>query len=568
MRRITALLLSTVLALSLLATAAPAQDAELVGGLFSPPCTEAPAPHQPTCNPYSADSGYAGPHANSYSQASVAEEGPSAPGDIQSVQQRFVPFVPLTNVFSPEYQDGGRVIWQTGIAPWSDSGFGKIDEVNGEVIDIYNVITEEQAFPDPTHPAITRSYGALDRHNRFFRTNYQSIEVMGDADPTDRLSPIALLKEIHLPASAMCRDDDGIVGLVVTYAGDIAFGTRNGMVDIIPNVVDLVERDTLDRLDSANIISHSINGDACDDPSVPREDLETTSNALSTDENGGIYPLTTDASYRFDFVDGQLQQTWRAEYQTGAASGGGVRIDQGSGSTPTLMGTAAEDDRFVVFTDGQAVMHVVLMWRDDIPADWVGLPGRDRRIACEYPIDFDDEDADATSSEQSVVVRGYGMYFPNNEMRNMGPDVLSQIPGSSDVIARIGSRQQLDQSPHHQPYGFERIDWDSSTRTCQTAWVNNDISVPNGIPFVAADSETGVAETVYGISAENGQNGLVAMDAQTGEKLFFESAGPLPITNGFYTGISIDHRGDVWTGGTFGYTRYRTGALTDYLPGV
>ena len=61
-----------------------------------------------------------------------------------------------------------------------------------------------------------------------------------------------------------------------------------------------------------------------------------------------------------------------------------IRLGPGSGSTPSLMGTKADDDRFVVITDGQALMHLVLFWRDEVPDDWEPIaPGKDPRIACE-----------------------------------------------------------------------------------------------------------------------------------------------------------------------------------------
>jgi len=40
------------------------------------------------------------------------------------------------------------------------------------------------------------------------------------------------------------------------------------------------------------------------------------------------------------------------------------------GAAPRMMGFG-NDDRFVVITDGQNLMNVVLYWRDAIPAGWV-----------------------------------------------------------------------------------------------------------------------------------------------------------------------------------------------------
>ncbi len=110
---------------------------------------------------------------------------------------------------------------------------------------------------------------------------------------------------------------------------------------------------------------------------------------------------------------------WRAAYEIGAGQQGG-RLGKGSGSTPTLMGTG-DGDRFVVITDGQDVMHLVLMWRDDIPSGWEPIaPGKDLRIAAEVPVTFGNPDAEVAYSEQSVLVRGYGAVVVNNRLGTDG----------------------------------------------------------------------------------------------------------------------------------------------------
>ena len=82
------------------------------------------------------------------------------------------------------------------------------------------------------------------------------------------------------------------------------------------------------------------------------------------------------------------------------------------------MGTDPGDDRFVVITDGQRLMNLVLMWRDEIPVDWrPDRPGKDRRIACEVPVRFGDPNATESLDEQSVLVRGYASILVNNQLR-------------------------------------------------------------------------------------------------------------------------------------------------------
>ena len=54
-----------------------------------------------------------------------------------------------------------------------------------------------------------------------------------------------------------------------------------------------------------------------------------------------------------------------------------IKMGNGTGSTPTLMGFGDDEDHLVVITDGAKRMKIVAFWRDNIPADAkevAGLP--------------------------------------------------------------------------------------------------------------------------------------------------------------------------------------------------
>ena len=73
---------------------------------------------------------------------------------------------------------------------------------------------------------------------------------------------------------------------------------------------------------------------------------------------------------------------WRAEYLNGWG--------HGTGATPSLMGFG-EEHRFVVITDGEPQMNMLLFWRNEIPGDWKQLPNTpDRRIAGQLPVTLGD----------------------------------------------------------------------------------------------------------------------------------------------------------------------------------
>ena len=141
-----------------------------------------------------------------------------------------------------------------------------------------------------------------------------------------------------------------------------------------------------------------------------------------------------------------------------------MRIGPGSGSSPTLMGTAKHDDKLVVDTDGRKVMHLVAMWRDDIPKDWKPIrPGADRRIACDVPVNFGDPGIARAQSEQSVAVRGYAAVVVNNSLKDTSS--FDGLPGS----LRYEAAALNSGDPANQAHGVERIDWNprpAPARSC------------------------------------------------------------------------------------------------------
>ncbi|MBW2225496.1 MAG: hypothetical protein JRF54_15120 [Deltaproteobacteria bacterium] len=181
---------------------------------------------------------------------------------------------------------------------------------------------------------------------------------------------------------------------------------------------------------------------------------------MAVDENGGIYVVTSAAMYRFNWDGSALTLGWRAEYEVAEEVPSPIRLGPGSGSTPSLMGTNADDDRFVVITDGQALMNLVLFWRDEVPADWEPIaPGKDPRIACEIPVDFGTGATEAIS-EQSVAVRGSRRRHPRKGALRPGAHRLGS--GNANLFDDLGQRrdQRAEWHPEHQRgFGVGVRDW-------------------------------------------------------------------------------------------------------------
>jgi hypothetical protein len=415
-----------------------------------------------------------------------------------------VPGIPVTLNFSAQYPDGRRALWAAVVG--SSGAVLKLDHDTFEPIDVY--VPSEREDDAPTYAlGISGAYSLLDVDQHLVVTRGRTLEVYGDARPGEAGSPVALLRRYPLPDSFFCGRDDTIVGLTLLWTGELALATAAGVVGVLPREPEAMADDALLR--------SSINGDACDDDPINpmARDLETVSNSIAADEQGGIYVVTSRQMLRFRFDGAALTLDWHAPYNAGAVESG-IRLGTGSGSTPTLMGLPADPDRFVVITDGQDLMHLVLMWRDDIPSDWRPLsPAHDRRIACEVPVRFGDPDARASVSEQSVLVRGYASIVVNNQIADD-----SVLDGYSGAIRTLFSALESGRASQA-PYGVERIDWEPASRTCKSVWANRGVSVPNTIPTLSEASGL-----FYGVGLRDGLWGLHALDLDTGAARFFTPA--------------------------------------------
>jgi hypothetical protein len=533
-------------------------------------CITPLAPHEPVCSATFADTIWSSSHRASYAQGSSPFVGPSDSANTSSEHLELPGAgVPVIVSFSAPYEDGGRAAWST--VTGADAAIVKVDHETFEIIDWY-VPSDREDDPPTFTLGLSGAYTAIDSENRFIVGRTRFVSFFGDSVDGDRSSPIALEKRIFMPDEVFCNENDVIAGMSLTYDGHLAFATELGNLFVIPSNADPND------LGDVPVISANQDCAAADEA-----DLEIVSNSVAVDEMGGIYVLTSAAMYRFDWDGSALNLGWRAEYQTAEEVPSPIRLGPGSGSTPSLMGTAAADDRFVVITDGLGLMNLVLFWRDEVPADWEPIaPGKDRRIACEIPIDFGTGATEAIS-EQSVAVRGYSAVVVNDLLRNPtinAPSMLALGALAQNTVSALEGGL-----PDKAPFGLERIDWDPETRSCATVWANSEISVPNGIPSISQGSGL-----VYGAGQRNGQWGLEGLDFETGESRVWVEAGPgscrpelmtilsvLPgvadvlevvpdsCENSFYAATTIGPDGTVYQGTLNGMSRY-VPATSEPLP--
>ena len=553
---------AVLLPLFLLVTAC---DSETQSGIrpitdVSDLCATPLAPNEPLCSTAFDDGTWPASHRGSYAQGSSAFAGPSEAASTTS-EHIDLPAagVPIVPVFSQPYEDGGRAIWSTvtGI----EAGIVKLDHQTFEIIDWY-VPGEREEDPPTFSLGVSGAYTAIDSRGRFIAGRTRFVGFYQDSTEGDRSSPIELEKRVFLPDELFCNEDDVIAGMTLTFDGNLAFATELGNLFVMSPDVDP---------DAVEATAVSANP-GC--PTTDAEELEIVSNSLAADESGGIYLLTSVAMYRFDWDGDNLTQAWRAEYEVDADVPSPIRLGPGSGSTPSLMGTEADDDRFVVITDGQALMRLVLFWRDEIPTDWEPIgPGKDRRIACEFAVDFGTGTTTAIS-EQSVAVRGYSAIVVNDLLTDPTINPPSNLPFAAVAQNLVSALE--GGIPEKAPFGVERIDWDPAMRTCETIWENAEISIPNAIPSI---SET--AGLVYGTGQRDGQWGLEGLDFVTGDSSVWVPAGdgvcpgdsdgvagalpgvsevlevvPDSCENSVYAATTVGPDGMVYQGTLAGYTRY------------
>jgi hypothetical protein len=493
-------------------------------GAATPTCKTAKARdgHEPVCNPYAA-SDWAMPHRNAYEQDSTPYAGPK-PGATLTAQHVTTPPGALAFLqFSGKYADGGQAAWFSMVSNPDAERVGKLDVRTGKLIDLYDM-------PLPGIATPSGAYNVLDHEDRLIVGKGTKVSVFEDATKGDRFSKVAKSHTFELPAAALCGADDRLVGIILTWDGQVAFATVHGVVGVFP--------DDPAKMDAAHVKATTVTSRAtCNEGNTNREEV---SNSIAADEHGGIYTVTSAAQYKHVWNGRSVKQAWRVKLATDGYQGG-VRIGPGSGSSPTLMGTSKKDDKLVVVTDGRKVMHYVAMWRNKVPKDWKPIrKGADRRIACDVRVDFGNPKIEKAQSEQSVAVRGYGAVIVNNSLKDSS--AYDGLPGSLHYQAST----LASGDPANQAFGVERIDWNPKTRTCKVKWVNKTVSIPNAIPTISSGS--GI---VYGIGAKDGVWGLEGLSFRTGRRVLRHDTGAEGFHNSFYAQTEITPDGEVWTG-TFG----------------
>ena len=243
---------------------------------------------------------------------------------------------------------------------------------------------------------------------------------------------------------------------------------------------------------------------------------EIFANSFSVDETGGVYAVTDHAMYRFDANStGAPSVTWREAYDRGSTQKPG-QLSQGSGTTPTLVGS----DLVAITDNADPQMHVVVYDRATgafVCQQAVFAPG-------------------ASDTENSLVAVGNSLIVENN-YGYQGPQSTLFGKATSPGIAKV----------------------DVNAGQCSLAWTNPSIA-PTSVAKASLHSGLLYAYTkpasALGIDAWY----LTAIDIRTGATAFSRLAGVGPQFNNHYAAIYLGPDGSAYIATLTGMLRFRDAA--------
>jgi len=505
-------------------------------------------------NPYLADSSYAIGHGRSDQQDNATWRGPEGPtetlgeGDLQYIWTGAGNFGQL---ISGAYPDGKRVLWNNGryrifkldydtLEILSTFQFGEeADPSEAEMIELTDGLDQKQDW-DLIEHAIGLSmrfltgldgvYSLLDRDHTLFVGRKDHAVAYVEADPDDRASDITERDRWNRPDHI----EGYFVGMGMTFDGRLVLTTDHGWVVCLAR-----DFSTYDAIQLPRAAEEAADYCAMREAERGNTGYGWLRTSMCVDDANAIYTSSNDHHHKVIWTGERLSLdeadgAWSVPYR----NGGGC----GSGTTPSLMGFGPDEDHFVVIGDGDDVVNITYLWRDEIPEQWEQLDNApDRRIAGIGPANMGNPDLAEIKTEQSITVSGYGAMTVNNEP--------ATIP---DGFPAQGARMlsfQLGNKPEFTPHGLHKYEWDPDAQALREAWVNTEVSSPNSVPFVSQASDL-----VYTCGARDGKWTIEAVDWTTGKARFHHVLGGAKF-NTLGAGVTLDEEGRLLFGNIFGKTR-------------
>lgn len=252
--------------------------------------------------------------------------------------------------------------------------------------------------------------------------------------------------------------------------------------------------------------------------SVIRLKDEEIQNALAMDSRA-VYVLSDHAQYAFAAdTGGKPVQLWRSAYDRGTKRKIGS-INQGSGTTPTLLG-----EKWITFADNaDGRINIVVLRRSD-----------GSRI-CAEPV----FQVGASATDNSMIGWGRSIILENNAG-------FTSAYEQNDWNAVAG--------------GVIRVDVRADERGCDTIW-NSPLKVPSVVPKLSAANGIAYFYSFDLAKAADGQMtqdwSIVGLDFQTGKQIIKIPIGRGRKYDNNWASMSIAPNGDFYAGMTGGLVQVR-----------
>ncbi|MET0542814.1 MAG: hypothetical protein ABWZ88_13780 [Variovorax sp.] len=391
-------------------------------------------------------------------------------------------------------------------------------------------------------------YAVLTRDDAFIGCNGRTVFRIDQQDPKNPASGMKPARFTTLPASLF---DNERARAKTRLPGDMSFGmgmSFNGFIVIntLGGKVITLNRETLEIIDSYTTAGadESFMNSFATGP-------EANGGAVYVASNTTMYRLVVDAKGKIH--DDEASGAWSAKYDRGIQMPS-PKIGDGTGSTPTLMGFAPEDDKLVVITDGAKKMRLVSFWRDGIPAGWKQKPGTPSpRIADQIEVDMG-PDLDIVQSEQSVSIYGDKAFVVNNILTKEEP----QLSHDSFFVNLVNGATRPG------PVGAAGFKWDNARHAWTQQWARNDVSSISVVPMISGGSNMAIVDGYF--AGRWGDRHHIGLDLDTGKTVMSIRGGANPIFNGMYAPVKVDSQGNLLYGMAFGMVRMDTSKMKRIEP--
>jgi hypothetical protein len=476
-------------------------------------------PALPFFNPHWAASPYPISHSTADFTPVAGPVGPGRRLNKDEITWKTVgPINGFTPVYSGLYPNGKRVLWVGGY-----DRVAKLDADTLEVLTTYALggntyfgdeeinryMTTMDRLGDDASADFSKqlmkvpfasnisAYRMVSRNNELFLPHRApdgsiSLQVYGEKEATDPASAIEFRREWKIPAEVSKAN---ITGVNMTSSGEIVIVTLDGfMIAVTPD-----------------FSAHHVLKLPSKHEEGPNQDFFSAfvRNGIVADDRDGIYVVTRDNMHRVQWTGQALSLNesdgaWSVPYPN--------ELSIGSGTTPGLMGWGLKEDHLVAIADGSRGNNMVVFWRDEIPADWKGLPGYDRRVAGITPIHFGVSEHEQVQIENAPVVYGYGAFFNNTYP-------VHRLPDQGSLTKQYVAEAFYMSVPGHEARGGSMIRWDPQARELRPAWQTQE----NLAATVCMVS--GGTELLYCWGARNREWTLEAFDWYTGKNTFHYTLG-------------------------------------------